>query len=197
TVRPTIVTPMFFFTALFLSVNLVRSLKTNRTLDDEQQDSEIGTLPSYSPSADVWSQGAGCPACGVNVGNVDLEQVHDGTWHDGTYRPGGDPLTITVTFTGTAVYVYNILANNILPTITFTNISFSLDGGYVGQFIHAPDDSSIMQYNVLVFHAPDLANAPHTLLMSASGDDISLILFDYILYTVDDSSVLQPSPSSI
>ncbi|KAI0722307.1 hypothetical protein C8T65DRAFT_564905, partial [Cerioporus squamosus] len=174
---------MFLPSVLLLSAALVRSLKTNRTVDDEQQNSEDGILLSYSPSANVWSQGARCSGCGVNTSNVDLQQVHDGTWHDGTYRPGGGPLTITVGFTGTAVYVYNILANNVLPTITFTNISFYLDGRYVGQFIHAPDDSSTMQYNALVYHDPGLANAPHTLLMSASGADISLILFDYLVYT--------------
>lgn len=115
---------MSLSTFLLLSVALVRGLATNRTVDDEQGDSESGILPSYLPSANVWSQGALCHGCGVNLDNIDLEQVHDGTWHDGTYRPGGEPLSVTVTFAGTAVYVYNILANNILPTITFTNISF-------------------------------------------------------------------------
>ncbi|RPD66812.1 hypothetical protein L226DRAFT_565597 [Lentinus tigrinus ALCF2SS1-7] len=163
-------------------------MRTNRTVDDEHGDAESGIQPTYFPSTNVWSQGTQCPDCGVNSSNVDLSKVHDGTWHDGTYRPGGEPLSIAVTFTGVAVYVYNIIANSIPPTITFSNISFYLDGDYAGQFVHSPDDSSIMQYNVLVFHNSNLANAPHTLLMTASGASISLGLFDYLVYTVDDAS---------
>ena len=187
-VRPAVPSMLFPTVVLFILATFGLALRTNRTIDDEYGDEESGVQPSYSPSTDAWTQGSRCPACGVNVDNVNLSQVYNGTWHDGTYRPGLEPLTITVTFTGVAVYVYNIVVNNLSPTITFTNISFYLDGEYVRQYIHAADDSSTVQCNTLVFEDSNLSNTQHTLLMTAAGTDISLILFDYLIYTIDDTS---------
>ncbi|KAI0751143.1 hypothetical protein C8Q80DRAFT_555087 [Daedaleopsis nitida] len=178
-------------------VGLAHAGAVNHTIDDAKGDSVTGALPTYSP-ADIWNSGPGCltPPCGVNKTNVDVSQVFDGTWHDTTYQPRLhlNGVSIEVSFTGTAVYVYNLVANSIPPTITFTNLSFLIDGEVANSFIHAPESSSTVQTKVLVFSQASLSNAAHTLVIRAAGLDPSLILFDYIEYTQDDS--IPPSPSS-
>ncbi|KAJ8472520.1 hypothetical protein ONZ51_g8467 [Trametes cubensis] len=170
----------------------------NRSIDDENGDSVTGAKPSYLPD-EGWSQGAQCPGCHVNPTLADVSRAFDQTWHDGTYHPGQPDRTITVSFTGTAVFVYNLIANVIQYTTTLTNLSFSIDGTYMQQYMHVPDGSEEqILYSVLVFSHTGLANQPHTLEMRAAGLNDSLILFDVVLYTVpeDPSPAAQPQGSS-
>ena len=69
---------------------------TNRTIDDQNGDSVTGVVPIFLP-AGSWSQGSDCQGCFVQL---DTTQVHDGTWHDTTYTPGGDPKIINISFNG-------------------------------------------------------------------------------------------------
>ncbi|KAI0326739.1 hypothetical protein GY45DRAFT_1258403, partial [Cubamyces sp. BRFM 1775] len=156
-------------------------LATNRTIDDENGDSVTGIVPSYSPIAS-WSQGSTCTGCYIHL---DPSQAFDGTWHDATHTPGDpEPRVITAQFTGTAVYVYNVLANTVQYTTTLTNITFTLDGASAGQYVHIPTDSTDFQYDVPVFVKENLANTDHTIIIEATGDtNSSLVLFDYIVYT--------------
>ncbi|KAI0326743.1 hypothetical protein GY45DRAFT_1328505 [Cubamyces sp. BRFM 1775] len=172
----------------------------NRSIDDENGDSVTGAKPTYLPD-EGWSQGAQCPGCHVHPGLVDVSLAFDQTWHDGTYHPGQPDRVITVSFTGTAVYVYNLIANVIQYTTTLTNLSFSVDGTYIQQYVHAPDGSEAeILYSVLVFSHTGLSNQPHTLEMRATGPNDSLILFDTVLYTVPEVpttlSVARPSSTT-
>ncbi|KAI0658335.1 hypothetical protein C8Q70DRAFT_881279, partial [Cubamyces menziesii] len=154
----------------------------NRTIDDELGDSVTGLQPVYSPQAD-WNQGATCTTCHIGTGLIDPTRVFGGTWHDSTTYPDDTPHTIAATFTGTAVYVFNIVVNAVPDTATLTNLTFFLDGERAGEFVHVPDGSSDVLYNVPVFTTTGLANAPHTLLIQMNTPNVTNVLFDYIAYT--------------
>ena len=87
---------------------------------------------------------------------------------------------------GTAIWVYLILANNASTGVTiFTNASFELDGKLVHVYNHIPDPSQgPYLYNVSAFQQSNLEIAEHTLVMTAvQGSQPSLLLFDYAVYT--------------
>ncbi|KAM5539236.1 hypothetical protein V8D89_007109 [Ganoderma adspersum] len=158
----------------------------NVSVDDQHGDLTTGLVPEYLPSdGTVWHVGSpteDCPTCNIKPSTLDLDQIYDQTWHDGTNYPPGPPATITVQFTGSAVYVFNILPNTLIDTDTYTNISFSIDGEDAASFIHTPNSRSTILYNQLVYQNATLQHGLHTLVMSAAGNS-SLILFDYLLYT--------------
>ncbi|EJF62029.1 hypothetical protein DICSQDRAFT_43438, partial [Dichomitus squalens LYAD-421 SS1] len=160
----------------------------NVTIDDQLGDNTTGFIPVYLPNDGTWHAGSpseDCDSCKITLAILDVHRIHNHTWHDATHTPGLTPAQIIVNFTGTAVYVHNIvpkfLPNN---TATFANISFTVDGADIGSFLHTPDLSTeVIQYNQLVHSITGLSNGPHTLVMTADGDTESLVLFDYVLYT--------------
>ncbi|OSD04810.1 hypothetical protein PYCCODRAFT_1475879 [Trametes coccinea BRFM310] len=171
----------------------------NRTIDDQLGDIVTGAVPSKAPD-DKWAQAQTCDTCGIHPGEVDVSKAHDGTWSDSTYHPGEPDRVITASFAGTAVYVFNLIANTFPYITTETNLSFSIDGTYMGQYIHLPDPPSTILYNVCVFSTSNLPNQTHTLEIRANGPTASLILFDYIVYTFDEPTTTSgpstPSTSS-
>ncbi|KAI0326742.1 hypothetical protein GY45DRAFT_63408 [Cubamyces sp. BRFM 1775] len=168
----------------------------NRTIDDQNGDSVTGAMPSYLPDGG-WAQGSQCTTCNIHPGLVDVSRTFDQTWHDSTYHPGQPDRVITVSFTGTAVYVLNLVANNVQYTTTLTNLSFSIDGTYIQQYFHNPDGAQAqILYSVPVFSYTGLPNLPHTLEIRANGPSASLILFDAVIYTVPDTASITPVSSS-
>ncbi|KAI0800516.1 hypothetical protein C8Q74DRAFT_421266 [Fomes fomentarius] len=120
--RISLATILFFLTGC-------HALSMNRTIDDEYGDSVTGLVPQYSPPG-AWHQGSTCGGCFVHL---DPSQVLNGTWHDATHNAGQpEPRSITMRFNGTAVYVYNVLANQVSFADTLTNLTFALDGHQVG-----------------------------------------------------------------
>ncbi|KAI0370457.1 hypothetical protein BV20DRAFT_298421 [Pilatotrama ljubarskyi] len=184
-------------TALVAAVRLV-----NRTIDDQNGDSVTGTTPNFWPAPGVdpnstWIQGIDCVHCSMLPHQViDVSQTFDGTWHDSTYHPGNPDRGLTASFSGTAVYVFFIVPNFVQYTTTFTNLSFSVDGTYMNQYTHNPDSSSTILYKVPVFTAATLANTDHTIEIRASGPTASILLFDYIAYTVEEVDPSSNSPSA-
>lgn len=88
--------------------------------------------------------------------------------------------------TGTAIYVFFILANNAGPGITSkTAVNITLDNQSPIPFEHTPDISSTdLQYNALVFSKADLENVHHSLIISVSGIQEEIYVnFDYAIYT--------------
>lgn len=79
---------------------------------------------------------------------------------------------------GTAVYVYCIIANT-FPRLT--NITFKLDNNIVGNYHHAPDNTTTFLYNIPVYANTSLPDVQHVLIMEQVPG--SLILFDYLIYT--------------
>ncbi|KAH9897630.1 hypothetical protein C8Q73DRAFT_364836 [Cubamyces lactineus] len=79
-----------------------------------------------------------------------------------------------------------------------TNLSYSIDGTDIQQYIHIPDGTEAqILYSVPVFSHADLLNRPHTLEMRVAGPNASLILFDVVLYTVPEEPAPPDPPSSL
>ena len=177
----------------------------NITVDDTFGDPTTCLFPEYSPNNGTWnavSSSENCPSCYIGPSILDLAQIHNGTWHDTTYLPWETPATITVRFNGSAVYVFNILPNTLPSTITIANISFSIDGEDVYQFLHSPESGTTILYNQLVYRNTTLSDGTHILTMTAGSN--SLVLFDYLLYTTQGNNTMstettsrQPSSSSV
>ncbi len=70
---------------------------SNITIDDSSPDPLTGALIDYGPPGTTWNIGQNCPTC---FAQPDPSQPFDGTWHDGTFLPGGPVLTASVSFTG-------------------------------------------------------------------------------------------------
>lgn len=175
----------------------------NYTIDDFQGDSDPYPL-AYSPSSQ-WAFGPQCTTCNIYPGNlayngsgvagaaVDVAQTFGGTWHDTTFHPGDPGYNVTASFVGQAVYVFNIIANDVDETTTTTDLVFTLDGVVVGQYTHIPDPSGPkLMYQVPVYINSSMPHANHTLTMSAGEAETSLILFDYIIFTANEPAADQP-----
>ena len=170
------------------------SLLVNRTIDDKNGDEITYVTPSYS-SHDQWAQGSTCDGCNINPTTADVNRAFEKTWHDSTYHVGEPERIISMQFTGSAVYVFTLLANQIHATTTFTNLTFYLDGGLVGNFIHEPDSSASILYNVSVFGLLGISNKPHEFeIRMGGGPKDSLILFDYVIYTTEEDATPSISP---
>lgn len=190
--------PKIYWTLLilFLASYGVLASSVNRTIDDVKGDNFSGLLPSYSPSPDInWNVGPQCSDCHIQL---NASQTFDGTWHDAT--SGRDSRSVTLFFTGTAIYVYGVIANTVtIPgqvTSTTTNLTFRLDGEFVGSFIHQPTASMDFEYNVLFYTNDSIPNGQHVLVFESTSleQEHFLILFDYAIYTyVDDTDILPPS----
>lgn len=198
TLRPPFLPLLLALLSGIVSLPFSAGALTNRTIDDEKGDSVTGAMPVYAPDDLNWIQGLTCVHCTMLPGKViDINANFDGTWHDCTYHPGTPDRTITASFSGTAVYVYFIVPNTVPWTTTFMNLSFSIDSTYFNQYEHTPDSSSTINYQVLVFHALNLANTAHSIEMRATGPSDSILLFDYMAYTVGEVDAAPPPSSTL
>ncbi|KAI5115994.1 hypothetical protein M0805_009066 [Coniferiporia weirii] len=182
---------MYLAISLLVYFGLSRGILVNRTVDDELGDSVTGALPTYQGS---WNYGPTCQDC---LEHLDPSFVFQGTWHEATWDPG-DPSErmVNISFTGSAVFVFIVLANIIFnDTHTITSLSFILDGETMGNFFHSPALSTDYEYNVPAYSNENLVNAPHYLTMETTGDFPTLVLFDYLVYSVDDEETSVPTPA--
>ncbi|TFK21303.1 hypothetical protein FA15DRAFT_548727, partial [Coprinopsis marcescibilis] len=135
-----------------------------------------------------------CAGCALQP---DTSSAFMGTYRETTYHPEsvlhGTPTTpshlnIVFCLSGTAIYVYFILANyGYIPEITVnTNCNFILDGVLTEQpFNHDPKGPTAVQfeYHRLVFARSNLSNIHHVLEIRVEGFDFSsYINFDYAVY---------------
>ncbi|KAI0754142.1 hypothetical protein C8Q80DRAFT_348017 [Daedaleopsis nitida] len=166
----------------------------NRTIDNANGDSVTGVMPEYVPTTG-WAEGDLCPGCKAQP---DHTKAHDGTWSDATHHPAdSDPRIVRLQFSGTAVYVYNIMANTIPYVDTLANLTFNLDGNVVATYVHQPTSSTDYDYNVNVFRVENLEDTDHVLEMQSVGDTKpSLILFDYAIYSITELDPPPPPPPS-
>ncbi|KAG6812414.1 hypothetical protein H0H92_002990 [Tricholoma furcatifolium] len=172
------------FFLLFFYSWVAAAASVNRTIDDTYGDSVTGAKPSYLPtSSSVW-QGPSCTGCYIQP---DPDEAFDRTWTAATYNPGLGSMSIEFSFTGTAIYVFFILANYVAEGITTeTACDFVLDGTTVSSMDHTPSTSTALEYNSLVFSQTNLANAAHTLEIVTSGYNRDIFVnFDYAIYTLN------------
>ncbi|KAJ8487593.1 hypothetical protein ONZ51_g4084 [Trametes cubensis] len=168
---------------------VVPAILVNHTVDDQAVLNPM-VLTYTGPAGNSWIPGQTCTTCLIPPGIIDPSKAYDGTW----FYTGEASTSIVASFTGTAVYVYNILPNTVPSNApTLTNLSFSIDGDYAGQFVHIPDSTSTVLYNVSIFASTNLANAAHVLTISVQGENASHVLFDYLVYTTDEA---EPQTSS-
>lgn len=177
---------------LILLLPLCRAVLVNRTIDDTFGDPVTGFKPVYLPSA-AWTDQT-CTGCAVQP---DTKSAFEGTRTTATYCPGMHNMSITLEFTGVAVWVFFILANATehgSSIVNNTQCNFTLDGQHAGSF-HLPDMStSKIQYNVTSFSRSGLANVTHQLVISTNDYPFNaFVSFDYAIYTadVDDPSSIK------
>ncbi|KAJ6606198.1 hypothetical protein DFH09DRAFT_896246, partial [Mycena vulgaris] len=152
----------------------------NRTIDDQSGDSVSGLRPTYRP-APFWSLNSSCDGC---LFHPDPSLAFNHTWHDSSQLPGHDPVSVTLEFAGTAVYVFCIIPPITTNAVTSYNLNFTLDGISRGTFSQSPTSSTEYVYNVSVLSLESLSNKPHSLLISTDDSvDGSAFLFDYVVYT--------------
>ncbi|KAJ7651124.1 hypothetical protein FB45DRAFT_889739 [Roridomyces roridus] len=184
-------TTLLFFHFFLVSKTDAQTL-TNRTIDDTNGDNVTGVVPTYTPSSS-WA-GPSCQGCAILP---DTSKVFDGTYHAATYGPDLGSLAISMDFTGVAIYVYFILANDEGQGITTTTAAnFSIDGTVQGEFTHAPAATTDLEFNALVFSHTGLSNGTHSLLITMGGSNDLYINFDYAVYTFEEAAAAASTSSS-
>ncbi|KAJ7147207.1 hypothetical protein C8R46DRAFT_918135 [Mycena filopes] len=153
------------------------STAANYTIDDLKGDVRTGVLPVYEPLS-MWNADGNCNVCVIHP---DPKKAVEGTWHDAT-QTGKTPPTVTIQFTGTAIYMFGIVPNNIPRAATHVNLTFTLDSVPQTGYAHTPDNSSNMAYAVPIFATSGLTNGSHTLVARTTNAP-ALFIFDYALYT--------------
>ncbi|KAH9842687.1 uncharacterized protein C8Q71DRAFT_733970 [Rhodofomes roseus] len=168
--------------SLLLLIPHASSIACNRTIDDTDGDSVTGVHPRYSS---YWNDGPSCSGCSAQP---EADETFHGTWHDTTSNnPMGSPAhNVSISFQGTAIWVYCVVPNYILNADTLVNIDFTLDGEFSNTYTHSPEQSDTYDYNVTVYSNTTLKNIKHTLVLTAKDDSPSIILFDWAMYTFED-----------
>ncbi|KAJ7889213.1 hypothetical protein B0H13DRAFT_1626830 [Mycena leptocephala] len=165
------------FLYAFAQAQLSLSIVANRTIDDLHGDSTTGVVPVYEGG---WNVDSNCTGCGIQL---DAGQLHDRTWHDSTQRAVQTQNSVTLRFTGTAIYFFGIVPNTALQGTTELNtkinVTFTLDGAVARTYTHTPDTSTTILYSVPIFSSKDLSNTAHTVVVTFMG----LLLFDFATYT--------------
>ncbi|KAF5331005.1 hypothetical protein D9619_005240 [Psilocybe cf. subviscida] len=173
----------------------VVAVPTNWTIDDTFGDPITGRNVLFLPSTQgVWKT-QDCSDCALYP---DTNQAFMGTYTAATYHPSLGSISATLTFQGTAIYVFFILAINAPPGITtMTAVNFTLDDQPPVARLPDPDVSSDFQYNVMLWSQTGLPATQHKLVVSTSGEENSFYVnFDYAIYTHDDEAVIPATASS-
>ncbi|KAJ4491358.1 hypothetical protein C8J55DRAFT_556942 [Lentinula edodes] len=178
----------------------------NFTIDDSD--------PSirYSP-AGAWNARNAAQNCSECTAQPDPVEMLQGTWHDGTFSPSAGssdypntPLFANITFNGmsslacSAVYVFCALAESTTAPDGNSDMAFYIDGQPMGTFAKpAPGFDNIYEYRYLVFSIDTLALGVHTLVLQNGYMNApkSLVLLDYIVYSLDDGTGSTESQSPI
>jgi len=163
----------------------------NVTIDDKFGDSQTGTQITYLPPG-AWHDGE--QPCSKCIAHLDPSQLHNGTWHDSTFNPqpgsNDDPnqvLSASVTFNGSALYVYCVIAHSSSSPDGHSDMIFSIDNEVVGTFAQAPTTGHhpTYQYRVPVYVNHSMPAGIHTFTLQNGrmGGQKSLVLLDSIMYT--------------
>ncbi|KAF9072769.1 hypothetical protein BDP27DRAFT_1445502 [Rhodocollybia butyracea] len=137
-----------------------------------------------------------CPGCSANP---NYTMMFDGTFHDGTFDsvPGvasfpNIPLTASMSFNGTAVYIFCALAHRT------SDMTFFIDGVNRSTFTQPIAPGTLYQYSVPVFSITSLSPGQHALTIQSGhvNGTKTLTLLDKIIYTAVDTSTFAASTSS-
>lgn len=187
---------------LFTTLQAVTGALVNSTIDDSFPDPRTRASISYIPP-EAWNRGGSCESCTARPSALEL---YNNTWHDSTFntQPGSNdfpntPLSATVTFEGSAIYVYCALAKTTRAPFGNSDMTFFIDNDQVGDFFQMAPGTPGYDYNVLVYKNESIPNGEHTFtLRNGRVDGIrSLVLLDRIVYTYDDGSGGSPPIGAI
>ncbi|KIK61830.1 hypothetical protein GYMLUDRAFT_165617 [Collybiopsis luxurians FD-317 M1] len=174
------------FTTLLVcltGLSFIFSEPVNHSIDDTLGDSATGQRPIYLPVTGVWKDNT-CTSCSLRP---PTPSAFKGTYTSATYYPYLKNISITFEFTGTAIYIFFVLANAPPPGVGATTaVNFTLDGSIMGTFNHSPNRSApAFQFNesALVFSQTGLENISHQMVISTAGNEQIFVDFDYALYT--------------
>ncbi|KAJ7164452.1 hypothetical protein C8R46DRAFT_901460 [Mycena filopes] len=177
----------FFVLCILVLAGSVAGAAVNRTIDDVRGDSVTGDLVQYLPqvpasSGKPWFNQTSCAGC-ADVPDASLS--FDNTWSAALYQPDVGSLSVSLKFTGTAIYVFFVIPNFLADSGLASTIScdFFIDSVAVGSFSHQSDGSGAFQYNALVYHNVTVPNGDHVLLIETNGADAAIIIFDSAIYT--------------
>ncbi|KAK7042018.1 hypothetical protein R3P38DRAFT_2511187 [Favolaschia claudopus] len=183
---------------LVLFCGLVSSLAINRTIDDVFGDSVTGDMVQYLPQVpasegSLWFNQTTCSGC-LNVPEASL--TFDHTWTAARYLADVGSMSISLKFTGNAIYVFFVIPNfgvnsNLASAVL---CDFFIDEVHVGSFSHQSDGSGLFDYGALVYQNTSVPDGNHVLLIETTGADPAVIIFDRVIYTVDVSDA--PTSSS-
>ena len=87
---------------------------------------------------------------------------------------------------GTAIYVYGILVQSSVAPNGMADVTFFIDDQIAGNFKYTPPGiNASFLYNQLLWQSGSLSSSRHTFSLQngRSGDLVSLLLFDYVVYT--------------
>lgn len=151
----------------------------------------------YSPSTS-WHFGPTCDICSAKPPGSTTD-IYQGSWHDGSHWHGDPTMSATVSFKGTAVYVYGIKGHG--DSFSATDLTFQIDGNTVGTFSQPDIDGQGWEYHFQFFKAENLSPTTHTLTILNGVNNkaaISLLLLDYIAYQpVQDTTTTTTQGSNI
>ncbi|KAJ7657780.1 hypothetical protein DFH06DRAFT_1197118 [Mycena polygramma] len=155
------------------------AVSTNITVDDTNSTvwNFVGGWSAVTPSTP-------CPGC---FAQPDPSQVFNSSWHDGSVVSG------SVTFQGSAVYIYGID----MTATSGTNISFNMNNPSTAGFHYFGATGTT--YNVPFFSATKLdPSVQHTVsfIGQTSLTGAGAMLFDYAVITVDEQAAASLSSSA-
>ncbi|KAJ7106666.1 hypothetical protein C8R44DRAFT_638066 [Mycena epipterygia] len=173
--------------SILIAGSLVSGSSVNRTIDDVHGDSATGALPQYLPEVPasegpLWFNQTSCAGC-ADVPDASL--AFDNTWTAALYLADIGSMSITMKFSGTAIYVYFIVPNFAKDSglASVVRCGFFIDGAPVGSFTHNSDGSTKFTYNTLVYSNTTVPNGEHVLLIESTGTDPLIVIFDHAVYT--------------
>ncbi|ETW87655.1 hypothetical protein HETIRDRAFT_438056, partial [Heterobasidion irregulare TC 32-1] len=152
-----------FVLSFFLRFSCIAAKLFNITIDDSGKDPVTGALIQYLPNLTFWHPSEQpCSGC---TAHPDPTQAFDGTWHDSSFDPAiGNTVTyVYVPFTGTAIYVFGIVAHTSASPNANADQQFLIDSQVVGQFQLQPTGSTVYDYNVPIYVNESLPNGLHNL----------------------------------
>ncbi|KAJ4485551.1 hypothetical protein J3R30DRAFT_3325871, partial [Lentinula aciculospora] len=163
-------------------------MPVNMTIDDSSPS------VTYYPAA-AWNARSASIPCSSCTANPDTSKLFDNTFHDGTFNPvpGSNnfpniPLTASLEFNGTAVYVFCALAESSTSPDGDSDMSFYIDGSLKGTFVKtAPGNNNVYDYAIPVFSIDSLPLGMHnvTLQNGHVNGTKALVLLDEIVYTYE------------
>jgi len=161
----------------------------------------------YFPET-AWNARSASVPCSTCTANPNADLMFDDTFHDGTFNPAAGsndfpnvPLTASVLFNGTAVYVFCALAESSATPDGDSDMSFYIDGVLRGTFVKiAPGNENVYDYAIPVFAIESLTPEEHNMTLQNGhvNGTKALVLLDEIVYTaINTSTTSSPFPSSL